>query len=206
MEEGVAFCPHCSAPQIRVVVAEPVLSPAALSAALPNSAPAAPIVTNIAILRSWPQSVRPCALAALIAAVTMVLRLVDPLVAVLGAGVLAVALYRGWTPGAKVGAGTGARLGALCGFFSFGMAAVLGSLKVLLLHQSGEVRHTLLEGIQQNATRYPQYQPTWESMRTPAGLVFTMVFLLIFAFVTSLIVGTLGGLLGGAIFGRRSGN
>ena len=204
VEEGVAFCPHCSAPQIRVVVAEPVLS--AASTATLSPAPATPTVANIAIPVSWSQSVRPCALAALIAAVTMVLKLVVPLIAVLGAGVLAVAFLRGWAPGSRISAGAGARLGALCGFLCFGMAAILESLKILLLHQSGEVRRVLFDGIQQTAARYPdpQFQPTWEFMRSPEGLVFMMVFLLIFAFVAFLILGALGGALGGAIFGRRN--
>ena len=30
VEEGIPFCPHCSAPQIRVVVAEPAPPPLAI--------------------------------------------------------------------------------------------------------------------------------------------------------------------------------
>jgi hypothetical protein len=141
----------------------------------------------------------------LIAALTMVGKLVVPVIAVLGAGLLAVALYRGWAPGARIDAGAGARLGALCGFFCFAMAAILQSLKVILFHQAGEIRRILLDGVQQTAARYPdpQYQPTLDFMRTPTGLVFMMVFFLIFAFLAFLVLGTLGGVLGGATLGRR---
>jgi len=207
VEEGVPFCPHCAAPQIRVIIAEPVLSPAASSVASLDSPAAAnrPVVPSIAVPTSWSLSAQPCALAALIAAVAMVLKLVVPVIAVFGAGFLAVAFYRRRAPETAIRARVGARLGAVCGFFCFGITTILESTAILVLHQSGELRRVMVDAIQQTAARYPdpQFQQTLEFMRSPSGLVFMMVFLLIFALASFLILGGLGGALGGAVFGRR---
>jgi hypothetical protein len=205
VDEGIPFCPHCNAPQIRVI-SEPALSPAA--AALPGSAPAAdaPAVPSIAVSMSWSLSAQPCALAALIAAVVMVLKLVVPVIAVFGAGFMAVSFYRRRAPESAIPAKAGARLGAVCGFFCFGMTTILASLKVIVLHQGGEIRQTMLDGIQQAASRYsdPQAQPTLDFLRSPGGLIFMMVFLLILTFLLFLVLGSLGGALGGAVLGRRN--
>lgn len=208
VEEGIPFCPHCSAPQIRVVIADPPLSPAfAAAAASQESAPmpASKTVPVLALPMQWSQTVRPCALAALVASVAMILKLVVPLIAVLGAGFFAVALYRRNNPGVMVRASSGARLGGLCGFLCSAITAVLGALRVAVLREGEQIRHTMLEIVQQNAPRYsdPKYQPALEFLRSPAGLVFMMVFLLIVTFLIFLILGTLGGALGGTILGRR---
>jgi hypothetical protein len=180
----------------------------AAAAVAPGSSPDVETVPAIAISMSWPQFVRPCALAALIAAVTMVLELVVPLIAILGAGFLAVAFYRRGTPSAAMDAKGGARMGALCGFFTFGFTAILGSIKVILLHMGGEIRQKMLDIVQQTAARYPdpQAQPTWDFFRSPAGLVFLLVMLLVFSFFVFLVLGILGGTLGGVALGRRDKN
>lgn len=179
----------------------PSLSSGAGSAGYEATVPA-PVLAAPA---SWSQSVRPCALAAIIAAVTMVLQLVVPLIAILGASFLAVAFYRRSAPTAAIDAKAGVRLGALCGFFCFGFTAILGSMRVVVLHQGGELRQKMLDVVQQAAARYPdpQAQPTWDFMRSPAGLVFLMVMLLVFSFIVFLVLGIVGGALGGAALGRR---
>lgn len=206
VEQGIPFCPHCAAPQIRVVLPEPA-SPVAV--ALPSQGaivlPSPEPTPYIALPMRWSATVQPCAMAALIAAVAMVLKLMVPILAVLGAGFLAVAFYRRNSPGIAVGAGAGARLGALCGLFCFGITAILEALAAVVLHKGEEIRRFLLDAIQQTAARYPdpQFQPGLDFMRSPAGLVFMMVFLLMFGFLTFLLLGTCGGALGGALLGRR---
>ena len=156
----------------------------------------------------WSQALRPCALAALIAAVGMVLKLVAPLIGVVGAGFLAVAFYRREHPGAIVRAGSGARIGALCGLLCSAMTAVLGTVRVVVLHEGNLIRQTLLENVKQTASRYsdPQFQPGLDFMRSSTGLVLMMAFLLFIAFLSFLVMGTLGGALGGAMFGRHERN
>lgn len=210
VEQGTPFCPHCSAPQIRVVIAEPAPQPLAFSAAATISQdsdvlPASQTVPLLALPMQWSQTLKPCALAALIAAVAMVLKLVAPLIAVIGAGFLAVAFYRRNSPGVMVRAGAGARLGALCGAFCSAMTAVLGSMRVAFLHEGDQIRRVLLEAVQQTAARYPdpQFQPTLDFMRSSGGMVFMMAVLLVFALLAFLLLGTLGGALGGVVLGQR---
>ena len=63
VEEGVPFCPQCSAPQIRVVIAEPVPAPLAFAAAtsLQDSEvlPASQTVPVLALPMQWSEAFRP---------------------------------------------------------------------------------------------------------------------------------------------------
>ena len=208
VEEGTAFCPHCSAPQIRVVIAEPPPGLNVLSnTAEPSDGAAVLPVSSVGVtlpLR-WAQVVKPCALPALIACLAMSLKLVAPLIAIVGAGFFSVSLYRR-TSGNMIGPGPGARLGAVCGLLCFGMTALVEGLKVVVLNQGDEIRKFMLETMQQTATRLqdPQYQPTLEFMRSPAVLIMMTVFLGIAVLLMFLLLGTLGGTVGGAIPGRRN--
>jgi len=210
VEQGVPFCPHCAAPQIRVVIAEPLPAPAAFAEPSVTSQgavalPASQTVPRLALPTQWSQAVRPCAAAALIAATAMAFKLVVPLIAVVGAGFLAVAFYRRNSPGAMVRAAAGARLGALCGLFCSAMTAVLGALRVAILHEGGQIRQVWLDLVRQSAARYPdpQSQSTLEFLRSPAGLVFAMILLLICVSIMFVLLGAVGGALGAALLGRR---
>ncbi len=106
MDEGIAFCPHCSAPQIRVVLAEPAIVPAALADPTVTSQgaavlPASQTVPVLALPMQWSQAVRPCALAALVASLLGSLGL-HPVVAMLSAGFLAVVFYRQFRRGSSI--------------------------------------------------------------------------------------------------------
>jgi hypothetical protein len=204
VEEGRVFCPHCRAPQIRVIVAEPVAAvPVATGAqARLTSSETVPL---IAVPMRWDQAAQPCAVAALIAALGMVFKLIVPVIAAIGCGFLAVALYRRRNPGIAIHARTGARLGAICGLFCFGMTAILGALRVLILHEGGKIRATLLDAIQQASARSPdpQSQPALDFLRSPDGLLLMFVFLLIAGLIMFVLLGMLGGALGGAGLSRR---
>jgi len=208
VEEGIPFCPHCGAPQIRVMIPAPISSLAASGDAAvlshPSELASSQTVPALAVPVSWSQAVKPCAIAALIAALAIVLKLMVPLIAALGAGFLAVAFYRRQNPQVAIRAGAGARLGAIAGLFCSAMTAVLLALRVLILREAGEIRNGLLEAIQQTAARYsdPQFQGSIEFLRSPTGLVFMLVFLLICGALVLLILGTAGGALGGVTLGR----
>lgn len=210
IEEGIAFCPHCGAPQIRVILPEsmPTLAVAGDAASGAAALPAAQTAPVLAVPMRWSEAVRPCAIAALIAALAMVLKLMVPVIAALGAGFLAVAFYRRRNPDVLMSAGAGARLGALCGVFCFAMTAVFEALAVAILNKGDEIRRTMLDAIQQTAARYPdpQFQAGLDFMRSPAGLVFMMICALFFGFLLFLLLGTAGGALGGVAFGRRPKN
>jgi len=207
VEEGRVFCPHCRAPQIRVIVGDPVAAvPAATVAQVQLTS--SETVPLIAVPMRWEQAAQPCAVAALIAAIGMVLKLIVPVIATIGCGFLAVALYRRRNPGIAIRARTGARLGAICGFFCFGMTTILGALRVAILHEGGKIRATLLDVIQQASVRSPdpQFQPTLDFLRSPAGLLLMCVFYLIVGLIIFVLLGMLGGALGGAgLSGRDRG-
>lgn len=209
VEEGIAFCAHCGAPQIRVVLPEP--APLAVAADGATAIGVAPLPASdttpvLAVPMMWSRAIGPCAMAALLASAAMVLKLMVPLIAALAAGFLAVAFYRRRNPEVPVNAGSGARLGALCGLLCFGMTSVFEALAVAILNKGDEIRRTMLDAIQQTAARYPgpQFQPALDFMRSPGGLVFMMVFALIFGFLVFLLLGTAGGALGGVMLGRRN--
>lgn len=202
VEEGRVFCPHCGGPQIRVIVAETVAAMPAATAAQLTSSETVPV---IAVPMRWDQAAQPCAVAAFIAALSMVFQLIVPVIAAVGAGFLGVALYRRRNPEIALHARTGARLGAICGFFCFGMTAILAALRVAILHEGGKIRATLLDVIQQQSVRYPdpQLQSTLDFFRSPPGLLLMLVFSLIVALIVFILLGMLGGALGGAGLSRR---
>jgi hypothetical protein len=208
VEQGVPFCPHCSAPQIRVVIAEPAPPPLAFAAATTSQdsavLPASQTVPVLALPMQWSQAFKPCALAALVASLLMYLGL-NPFVAMVSVGFLAVIFYRQPRPGIMIKAATGAGIGALGGLLWFAMSSIREALIVIFLHKGPELRNALLVKIQQVAsqTSDPQVAAMFERLKTPGGLEFLMLTSLVFAFLASIVLGGLGGALGSAILGRR---
>jgi hypothetical protein len=208
VEEGVTFCPHCAAPQIRVMVAEP--SPAAVPAAEAGLAaasvlPASQTVPVLAIPMQWSQALKPCALAALVSSILLSLGL-NPFVAMLCVGFLAVVFHRQGRQGIAIRPGTGARLGAIGGLLWFAMSSILEALVVLFLHKGAEVRQNLLQVIDQAASRTNDQEVlAWFSrLKTPQGLEVLMIVGLATVLVAAVVLGTLGGALAGTIFGRKN--
>ncbi len=209
VEQGIPFCPHCSAPQIRVMVAELSPSPAVLDDAgtpSPGAAtlPASQTVPMLALPMQWSRAIRPCALAALVASLLMALGL-HPFVAMFAVGFLAVVFYRQRQPETAIKAKAGAALGALGGLLWFAVSSILEALVVIFLHKGSEIRDELLKRIQQAAsqTNDPKVLEMFDWLKTPGGLEFLMIFGLVCAFFAAIVLGGLGGVLGGAIFGRR---
>jgi hypothetical protein len=205
VEEGRVFCPHCRAPQIRVAVAEAVAEGFAASAVQSSQLSASETLPVIAVPTRWDQAAQPCAIAAFIAALGMVSQLIHPVIAAIGAGFLAVALYRRGHPEIAVHARTGARLGAICGFFCSGMTAILAAFRVAILHEGGKIRAVLVDAIQQQSGRYsdPEFQASLDFFRSPTGLVTMLVFFFIVVLILLILLGMLGGALGGVGLGRR---
>lgn len=209
VEEGIPFCPHCSAPQIRVIVPEPAPVPAVSADLLvtpqaSTAVPGAPPLSDAVFFLRWSSALQPCALAALVATVLMVLGL-NPFVAMISVGFLAVIFYRQRRPGTMVKAQAGAKLGALSGLLWYGMASILEVVIVGVLHKGAEIKTELMNRISQAATQTtdPQALAMFDRLKTPGGLEFLMLFGLVFALFAAIILAGLGGALGGAIFGRR---
>lgn len=207
VEEGVAFCPHCSAPQIRVVISEPVPLPAAIGAIDSRAStvlPASQTVPVLALPMQWSEAFRPCALAALVASLLMAMGL-NPFVAMFSVGFLAVVFYRQRRREVVLKVTAAAGLGALGGLLWFAMSSLLETLVVIFLHKGPELRGELLAKIQQAASQAndPQVQAVFERFKSQSGLEVLMLAGLFCALLASIVLGGLGGALGGAILGRR---
>jgi hypothetical protein len=209
VEDGVPFCAHCGAPQIRVTL--PDLSPATVALGAEASAqdnpvlPGYPTAPPAYLPTGWVGTLQPCALAALISVLLIALGL-NPFVAMLGAGILAVIFYRRRSPEMVIKAGTGARLGALSGLFCFGMSATLEAIRVAVLHEGPKINNAMLQAIQQAATKSndPQVTAALDYFKSAPGLGVMLLFALVSAFFASIILGSIGGALGGAFLSRRN--
>ena len=211
VEDGVPFCQHCAAPQIRVATAEPLL--ASESEGAEGQSPrdldafqTSQHVSKVVSPMPWSNALPACALAAAIAAVLMALGLMVPFLAVVGTGFLAVGLYRRRNPGVLIKAGAGARLGAVSGLLCFGMSAVLEALALLIFHKGAVLRDKMLEAIQQAASRTadPQAVAMLGYLKSPAGMTLMIAFVLVFAFIAFVALSSLGGALGGILLGRAN--
>jgi hypothetical protein len=214
VEDGKPFCSQCGAPQIRVLLPEATIVAAEggssldlpLLSADPPIVPGTLSASTLSAGFVWPTAFRACTIAAFIAALVMALGLMVPLLAVLGAGVLAVNLYYRQNRGWNVNARSGAKLGALCGILFFGIAAVFETLATTLFHTGGQIRQKMLEALQQAASRTsdPQVRTAFESLKTPQGIALMLVFGLIVLFLVSIAAGSIAGALTGAFLSRRN--
>jgi hypothetical protein len=197
VEDGLAFCPQCNAPQIRVAGAE-ALAPAPEFTAAAQVSPAA-VAPSTGI--QWSQAVPAAALAGLLVSFAIVIPLGAFGVGMAAAGVLSVLLYRRRIPSANLTPAMGARLGAASGALGFGIFAVLAALQMLVFRSGGQIRAALLEAIQQSAARStdPQAQQAVEFLKSPQGFAVIMVVTLIVVFVVFVVLSSLGGALGAVL-------
>jgi len=203
VEQGVAFCPHCSAPQIRVMVAEPPVEvPTSVDAQSPNAESVA--VPVISVPMHWSQTIRPCVVSAVIATALVVLRLY-PVVAMFSAGFLAAVLYRQRWREAPMRAGLGARLGMLSGLLWFAMLSILEAVLVLVLHQGDQIRKAAIASLDQFAaqTSDPRLLDWVAQLKTPDGLEAFMIAGIITSFLAAVVLGAIGGALAGVLLRRR---
>jgi hypothetical protein len=204
VEDGTAFCARCGAPQIRVAIAQPMdaaVVGTAEAGALSETAPSQPFASI-----RWQRALPVCAGCALTAALLMVLGLMVPFLAVLGAGFFAVALYRRKTFAASIKPWTGAQLGAVCGVFSFGFGAIFEAIAVALFHSGPQIREKMLQALQQAASRTndPQAQAILDYFKSPPGMALMMIFFLIFALLFFVLLGGIGGAIAGAFLRRKN--
>jgi hypothetical protein len=198
VEDGVAFCRHCNAPQIRVVLAplpvtlETGTVPEALEEPLRYEAVSAQGL-------QWPQAVRSAAQAGVIAAMLMAVPLgILFYFGMLAAGFLAVLFYRRRVVGASFTSGLGMRLGALSGLFGFSIFALLSGVETAILRSGGELRSALIQAVEQAASRNadPQAQQMLQFFKTPPGLLILVIFCVVVMFFLFVTLSSLGGVLG----------
>ena len=208
VEEGRPFCPHCMAPQIRVLVAEPVAAPSSMaepSATVSAALPASEIVPTLAVPTQWSEAVKPAASAAIVGMILMALRLY-PIVALFIMGFLATLFYRQGHPGSPMKPAIGIRLGALSGLFCSGFMTLLIALGTMVPDLRDTLHHQTVEYFKSAAALQPgntQLQSLLEQMKTPEGFILVMIVLAVMFIVLSIALSSVGGALGAAILGRR---
>jgi hypothetical protein len=209
IEDGKPFCSQCGAPQIRVAMPEVATDITSVNNGV------APVldremVANFstipiaALPGSGAYPMQPCALAAAVAFGLTLLGL-NPFVAALVTGLLAVAFFRRRRPGIVIRSGAGARLGVLSGSVLFGMLAILKTVAVVVLHKGEEIRSQMLDTAQQAAARHPgpEAQQFLDFVKTPGGFAFMMVGSVIVGLIAFVILSSSGGALAAAFLGRR---
>ena len=158
MEEGIAFCPQCNAPQIRVAVAEPL----AHSVTAPDQDAALPsypyLMIGPAARIDWSKALPATALAGLIAAVLMMTPLAAFGLGMLIGGILSVVFYRRRNPVTNVTPRMGSRLGMASGAIGGAIFTVLLFAATAALHGWEQIREKVIEVVAQTAARNPDPQ------------------------------------------------
>lgn len=113
------------------------------------------------------------------------------------AGVIAVFLYKRRNPVVEIPTGTGVKIGALAGLFSFVGFATLMSLE-LFAGGTGKFRQVIDQALQQAAARNPdpQTQQMMQNMATPAGVTVMLIIVFMVLLVMFVTLSCLGGVLG----------
>lgn len=127
----------------------------------------------------------------------------------LGAGALAVSLYRRRVPGTVITPGMGMKIGALTGLFGWLLNAVVTALSFVVGRTSGDMRQMMEEQMKKQlaGSPDPKMQQAMQQIigwiSTPQGMASMIVLVLVFMGVVFLFVTAAGGALGASIGGRR---
>jgi hypothetical protein len=219
VEEGVPFCPHCGAPQIRVSLPETVtdLSVAPASDELrpppptpstsPWGPPRAPLVPREPI--QWNQVWQGALLAGVGAALLSSLPFLalGSLLWLLIAGALTVSMYQRRVPSAIVRPGMGMRIGALAGVFAFVITAILST--ALFATEGNQLRQVMEEQLRASMAKAPDprsaeiLQQFIAKLGTPEGLATFFLWVMAFIAVIFIIFSAAGGALGASLSARR---
>jgi hypothetical protein len=205
VQEGVAFCRQCNAPQIRVAVAEPSTSPVVITDQERTSPLYPYLMSQPATGIDWSKGLPATALAGLIAAFLMM----TPLAAfglgmVIGGG-LSVVFYRRRNPVANITPRMGSRLGMASGALGGCIFTVLLTAATVILNGWEQIRQKVIELVAQTAARNPdpQAQQALEFFKTEQGVALLVTSGLVVTLVAFVIFSGLGGALGAALLRRK---
>ena len=232
MEDGVAFCPHCGAPQIRVSAAatEQTVSPTFPPGTPGEVQPPAeqvPLPPALSRTIDWRQGMRAAALAGLLLAFAIffvplivagiglslhfgqgaigLLVLLASWCCMLFAGALAARLYRRRRLGTAISPGMGARLGAVSGLLGFFFYGVPQALRLVFFHLGGSVREAMQKAIEQSArqTPDPRAQEIMRNLLNPGTLAAFITVLVVLFLVSFVVLSSLGGAIGASASGAK---
>jgi hypothetical protein len=201
VEDGVAFCPHCRAPQIRVLTAEPLAEGVTqtISMLAEGRMPTHPLRTSFV---SWPQALPAAALGGVTAIVALMIPLAAWGPAYLAGGAIAVLLYRRRVR-VPLATGAGAKIGAASGAFSFLILSIM--MLAMYVYHPDELRKGITDSLGQLSARGYDAQGTQQAidiLNNPGGLGFFLVAGMIMLLVVFLAASSIGGALCAAYLRR----
>ena len=224
MPANTLFCGQCGAPQIRVATSESESSAPDVTTAVGSDAtrtdtgvgiasrlPVSPALqAKIRTPITWSTALPKAAISGfatvvfLVAILALTKSAFSLLIVIPLGGVFSVWLYaRGKDPN-EIAAGTGARVGAVTGLFSYLIYGIIVAAQVS--SQKGMIEETMRKAIEQAVARNPnpQTQAMMNQIMTPEGIATILaVSAVIFLFVF-LIFGALGGSVGAAMLRNKS--
>jgi hypothetical protein len=234
VEDGVPFCPHCGAPQIKVSGPAAVEERAATT--FPPDTPGevqppaepVPLQPRRPGAIDWSRGLRAAALAGfllaicvlfvpvLVAGIGLALRLGQNVIGLLvmlaswvcmtACGALAVLFYRRRRPDAPISAGIGARVGAVSGLLGFVFYGLPQAIRLAFFHLGGSIRDAMRKAMEQAAAQNPdpRAQEIIRNLLSPGVLAAFVTFLVVAFFLVFLIFSSLGGAIGASIWGSQA--
>jgi zinc-ribbon domain len=198
VDDGVAFCPQCNAPQIRVASPGVEAHEGGEPSPLPLTRYSGQVPTATI---HWPQALPAAGLAVLVAAVPLTFLGVPVGLGMLVSGFVSVVFYRRRIFFMSLTAGLGARLGAASGALGFGVMGLLLALVEPVFHSWEKLHQTMLEILDRSLARNPnpQGEQIIAFFKTPQGFALAIVMV----FVGFLIFAALGGVLGAVLLRKR---
>lgn len=211
VDNNSPFCPACEAPQIRFEAREDAQNTVRLH---PATVPPAPVVMSVpgtepyraastaSERRRW---LRAAIYAAAISALLSTIRF-GVLIAMPLAGILAVRFYRSGPFVRSISPQQGFRLGALSGFFAFGIVTFVSVITVAGLGGQAEFRKRMLEAVHQYqaVNPDPQAQQVLQYFQTSQGMIVMVIGGMLFMCVVFVVVAGLAGMISASIANRRS--
>jgi hypothetical protein len=207
VEDGVPFCLHCRAPQIRVAIEVTPASEEDLGRTAFSGEPVFPgqsAFHSVPKARiQWGKALPMAAAGAGLSLILLLLRL--PLgvygLAFLMGGAAAAMLYRRRVTGVPLTPGMGAKIGAASGAFAFGFLVIITAYSI----SRDQLRKMLEQQISELTTRGynpEQAKAVLELLKTPEGLGTFIVFSLLLSALIFVGASALGGALAARFMSR----
>jgi hypothetical protein len=200
VEEGVAFCPQCNAPLIRVSL--PVESSSPDTTPLPPPALSRPSVVGPGTIQ-WSRALAPTALAGLIAFLLLPFFFGAFGLGMILAGILSAVFYCWRTAGVSLTPGMGMRLGALSGLFGF-LPVLFFAGSGIVVANGSELRKAIQLAVERSAhASDPQSQQLLDFVHTQLGLTVFVTASMIFVLIIMVVLTGLGGAIAAALLRRK---
>jgi hypothetical protein len=203
VQDGVAFCVQCNAPQIRVALAEPSLPGDGGGDIRPLRASYSGVPGSGRF--EWAQALPSAFLGLLIASVLSLILRGALALGMLAAGFLSVYFYHRRNPLIGLTVGLGARLGAISGALGFGILGIVSAIATFVSHSVAEIRVIMLKAVQEYVSRNadPQMQQVLDFYNSRQGFILMLVLGSIMMLILFLALSSMGGIIGAAVLRRR---